>query len=167
LPGEAHRRNHDSNDGERSEPDDHALLCFLMTTAPERSDVSGWLLLLTRWLIVGQPILFGFTASSAIGAVAIRGLPLALLLVARLVVTALGLAAGLSLSGGRSAAVTMATIALSTSAAADVFTLTTSIWPNNRAPGDTPLYVAATLTFHAAWVIYLHRSKRVRARFLQ
>jgi hypothetical protein len=136
-----------------------------MTTPPEQPVVSGWLLLLTRWLIVGQPILFGFTASSALGAVAIRGLPLGLLIVARLIVTAFGLAAGLSLSGGRSAAVTMAAIALSTSAAADLFTLTTSIWPSNRAPGDTPLYVAATLTFHAAWIIYLYRSERVSATF--
>ena len=136
-----------------------------MTTPPERSDISGWLLLLARWLIVGQPILFAFTASTALGALAIRGLPLALLIVVRLIVTAFGLAAGLAMTACRPAAVTMATIALSISAAADVFTLTTSIWPNNRAPGDTPLYVAATLTFHVAWVIYLHRSRRVRATF--
>ena len=110
-----------------------------MTQPAKRSGVSGWLLLLTRWLVVGQPILFGFTASSALGALAIRGLPLALLIVVRLIVTAFGLAAGLAMTARRPGAVTMATIALSTSAAADVFTLTTSVWPNNRAPGDTPL----------------------------
>jgi hypothetical protein len=136
-----------------------------MTAPPERPGIGGWLLLLTRWFIVGQPILFAFTASSALGALAIRGIPLALLIVARLLVTAFGLATGLAMTSHRPAAVTMATIALSTSAAADVFTLTTSIWPNNRAPGDTPLYVAATLAFHAAWIIYLGRSKRVRATF--
>ena len=127
--------------------------------------MSGWLLLLTRWLIVGQPILFAFTASSALAALPIRGLPLGVLMVARLFVTAFGLAAGLAMTSRRPAALTLATAALAISAAADVFTLTTSIWPNNRAPGDTPLYVAATVAFHGAWLVYLRRSEHVRATF--
>jgi len=127
--------------------------------------MSGWLLLLTRWLIVGQPVLFGFTASSALAALPIRGLPLGVLIIARLFVTAFGLAAGLAMTSRRPAALSMATAALAISAAADVFTLTTSIWPNNRAPGDTPLYIAGTVAFHAAWLIYLRRSEYVRATF--
>jgi hypothetical protein len=136
-----------------------------MTKPPEDTGVSGWLLLLTRWFIVGQPILFAFTASRALGALPIRGLPLATLMVVRLLVTAFGLATGLAMTGRRPAGMTMATVALSMSAAADVFTLTTSIWPNNRVPGDTPFYVSATLVFHVAWIIYLQRSRRVRATF--
>jgi len=135
------------------------------TTPSEPDGVGGWLLLLSRWFVVGQPILFAFTAASALGALAIRGLPLALLMVARLLVTAFGLATGLAITSRRPAAVTMATVALIVSAAADVFTLTTSIWPSNRMPGDTPLYIAGTLAFHAAWVVYLLRSKRVQATF--
>lgn len=115
--------------------------------------------------MVGQPILFAFTATTALGALAIRGLPLALLMVARLLVTAFGLATGLAMTSRRPAAVTMAIVALIVSAAADVFTLTTSIWPNNRVPGDTSLYVAVTLAFNAAWLVYLRRSKRVKATF--
>jgi hypothetical protein len=123
------------------------------------------LLLLTRWLIVGQPLIFALTAAGALGALAIRGLPLALLMTARLVVTGFGLSAGLALSNRRPGAVRMAIAALATSAASDVFTLATSIWPNNRMPGDTPFYIAAVLTFDAAWILYLLRSRRVRETF--
>ena len=47
------------------------------------------------------------------------------------------------------------------SAASDVFILTTPFYPNNRPPGDTPLYIVASLVFHGAWLAYLFRSKRV------
>jgi len=136
-----------------------------MTTPPEPSGLSGWLLLLTRWLIVGQPVLFAFTASSALAALPVRGLPLGVLIVARLFVTAFGLAAGLAMTSRRPAALGMTTAALAISAATDVFTLTTSVWPNNRVPGDTPLYIAVTVGFHGAWLIYLRRSEYVRATF--
>ncbi len=135
------------------------------TTPSEPDGVSGWLLLLTRWFVVGQPILFAFTASSALGALAIRGLPLALLMVARLLVTAFGLATGLAMTSRRPEAATLAIASLLISATADVVTLTTSIWPSNRMPGDTPVYIAGTLAFHAAWIVYLIRSKRVQATF--
>ncbi len=138
---------------------------YQMTGAEEPTGVRGWLLLLTRWLVVGQPILFALTASTAISALAIRGLPLALLMVARLLVTAFGLATGLAMTSRRPAAVTMAVASLVTSATVDVFTLATSIWPNNRMPGDTPIYLAGTLMFHAGWILYLLRSRRERATF--
>jgi hypothetical protein len=32
-------------------------------------------------------------------------------------------------------------------------------------PGDTIYYVAASLTYHGAWLLYLFRSKRVRATY--
>jgi len=38
-------------------------------------------------------------------------------------------------------------------------------FPSNRMPGDAPLYVAASLAYHGAWLAYLFRSKRVRNTF--
>jgi hypothetical protein len=115
--------------------------------------------------MVGQPLIFAFTAAGALGALAIRGLPLALLMAARLAVTGFGLSAGLALSNQRPGAVRLAIAALGLSAASDVFTLSTSIWPNNRMPGDTPFYIAGVLAFDAGWILYLLGSRRVRRTF--
>ena len=52
--------------------------------------------------------------------------------------------------------------ALVISAATDVFVYTTPYFPNNRLPGDTVYYVAASLSYHAAWLTYLILSRRVR-----
>jgi hypothetical protein len=62
-------------------------------------------------------------------------------------------------------AVTLAKAALVASAAMDLFVYMTPYFPNNRVPGDTPLYVAATLAYHGAWLLYLTRSTRVRATY--
>jgi hypothetical protein len=57
----------------------------------------------------------------------------------------------------------MASLALS--AAMDVFIYTTPFYPSNRQPGDTPLYVGASLAYYSAWTLYLMRSRRVRNTF--
>jgi len=83
----------------------------------------------------------------------------------RLLVAALGIAAGIALLGRRAGAVTLAKVSLAASAATDVFVYTTPFFPNNRPPGDTVLFVAASLAYHGAWMIYLFRSKRVKEIF--
>ena len=40
----------------------------------------------------------------------------------------------------------------------DLVVYETAIFPNNRMPGDTPFYVAASLAYHLGWIIYLWRS---------
>jgi hypothetical protein len=127
--------------------------------------VGGWLLLLSRLLIVGQPINLALSASTALDALPIRGLPLALVLIARLLVTSLGIAAGLALSGRRPGAVILTKWSLVLSGAMDVFVYTTPYYPNNRFPGDTTLVVGASLAYHAVWLAYLFRSRRVRNTF--
>src|SRR5688572_18883294 len=87
--------------------------------------VSGWLLLLSRLLLFWEPINVAIAAPAALSAVQIRGTPLALILLLRLAVAALGIAAGLALAGGRHGAVTMAKAALTLSAATAVFVYTT------------------------------------------
>jgi hypothetical protein len=124
--------------------------------------VGGWLALLCRLLIVFHPLSLAVTASGALTALSLRGLPVAAVLVLRLAVVGFGMAAGRALQNVQPGALALARTALLASAATDVFVYTTSYFPNNRFPGDTKYYVAATLTYHGAWLAYLALSKRVR-----
>jgi hypothetical protein len=127
-----------------------------------REGVGGWLLVLCALLLVWHPLSLGLAASSVLGRLPVRGLPFALVLTLRLLVTALGIAAGLALVARRGAAVALAKTALVASAATDLFVYLTPFYPNNRLPGDTAWYVAATFAYHGVWLAYLFRSSRVR-----
>ena len=127
--------------------------------------VGGWLGLLCRILVLWQPFSLALIGSSALSSLSVRGVPLALVLVGRLVVAALGVGAGLALLQARPGAVTLAKASLVLSAASDVFVYTTPYFPNNRPPGDTTVILAASLAWYAVWLVYLFRSKRVRQLF--
>jgi hypothetical protein len=127
--------------------------------------VGGWLLLLCRLLVVFHPLSLAVTASGALGALSVRGTAVASILILRLIVVGFGMAAGRALQHMQPGAVTLAKAALVASAAMDLFVYMTPYFPNNRVPGDTPLYVAATLAYHGAWLLYLARSTRLRATF--
>ena len=133
-----------------------------MSVEAERTRVGGWLLLLCRLLIVGHPLSLAVTASGAIGSIGVRGAPVAIILVVRMLVVAFGVAAGRALQNLRPGAVTLATVALWLSGATDIFVYTTPYFPTNRAPGDTMLYVLASMAYHGIWLVYLQRSDRVR-----
>ena len=124
--------------------------------------VGGWLLVLCVLLLGWQPLDVAVAASGALDALQIRGLPLVLILLMRLVVAAVGIAAGLALVKRRPAAVALAKAALVMTAASDLVVYTTPYFPSNRFPGTTPLYIAASLAYAAIWLAYLSRSKRVR-----
>lgn len=127
--------------------------------------VGGWLLLLSRLLVVFHPLTLAVTASNALGALAVRGTAVVLILILRLAVVGFGMAAGRALQSVQPGAVTLAKAALWMSAATDVFVYTTPYFPNNRMPGDTMYYVIASLAYHGAWLAYLQRSARVRATY--
>ena len=133
--------------------------------APAPARAGGWLLLLCRLLIVFHPLSLAVTASGVMNALALRGLPVALVLFMRLAVVTVGVAAGRMLQQVRPGAVAFARAALLASAAVDVFVYTTPYFPSNRLPGDTIYYVVASLAYHFGWIAYLARSKRVRATF--
>jgi hypothetical protein len=124
--------------------------------------VRGWLLLLSRLLIVWQPLNLAVAGMSALGAIGVRGWVVAAILTVRTIVTGVGVAAGIALSNRHAGAVTLAKAALAASAAVDLFVYTTPYFPSNRVPGDTIYYIAASLAYHAAWLAYLFRSRRVR-----
>ena len=134
-------------------------------TVVKPAGVGGWLLVLCALLLLWQPASLGLVAAGSLDALEIRGVSLALLLGLRLLVAALGIAAGLALAARRTGAVTLAKVSLGVSAAADVFVYTTPYFPNNRMPGQTPFYVAASLAYAAIWITYLSQSARVRNTF--
>ena len=122
----------------------------------------GWLLLLSRLLIVWQPLNLAVAAMTAFNAWSVRGAAVLVVLIARAIVTAVGVAAGLALSNQHANAVVLARTAIVLSAAADVFVYTSAYFPSNRMPGDTIYYVVASLAVHGAWLAYLFRSRQVR-----
>jgi hypothetical protein len=127
--------------------------------------VGGWLLLLCRLLVVFHPLSLAVTASNALGALTVRGTAVALILLLRVGVVGFGMAAGRALQNLQPNAVALARTALQLSAATDVFVYATPYFPNNRLPGETKYYVAASLAYHGAWLVYLARSGRVRATY--
>jgi hypothetical protein len=130
--------------------------------ARAQEPLRGWLLILSRLLIVGQPLYLAVVASRSFNAIAVRGLPVVLVLIVRLLVAALGVAAGMALTHQRPFAVRLTRTAILAAAAVHTFVLTTPYFPNNLQPGDTPFALAAWLAFYAAWLVYLSVSKRVR-----
>lgn len=122
----------------------------------------GWLGLLCRILIFWQPLMLGLVASGALRSLAVRGWPLAAVLVGRMAVAAFGIAAGLALWRRAPSGLTLVRASLLLSAAGDIFVYTTPYMPNNRPPGDTTLILAASLVWYGVWLVYLWRSPQVR-----
>ena len=127
--------------------------------------IGGWLQVLVRMLTLWHPIVYGLSSAAALNAVSVRGPATAVVIVARLLGVAIGVAAGMALRTRRETAVTLAMISLALSAAMDVFVFNSSYYPSNMKPGETPIYVAATVAYYTAWILYLRRSKRVRHTF--
>jgi hypothetical protein len=132
---------------------------------PAPAGIRGWLLVLILLLLVWQPLSLGLVASGVLRSLALRGLPLALILILRLVVVAFGIAAGLALLGRRAAAVTLAKGSMLASAATDVLVYATPFFPNTRPPGDETIVLAVSLAYYVIWWLYLTKSKRVRNTF--
>jgi len=109
----------------------------------------GWLGLLCRILIFWQPLMLGLVASGALRSLAVRGWPLAAVLVGRMAVAAFGIAAGLALWRRAPSGLTLVRAS-------------TPYMPNNRPPGDTTLILAASLVWYGVWLVYLWRSPQVR-----
>jgi len=115
----------------------------------------GWLLLLSRILLIYQPINLAVSAATALNSLPTRGPKVFVAIAARVVGAAVSVSAGLALTNHQPHAVRLTQIALLTSAACDVFIYTTSFYPNNRPPGDTAYYVAATLLAHSIGLVYI------------
>ncbi len=111
---------------------------------------------------MGQPLYVAFVASRSFNAIAVRGRSVLLVLILRLGVAALGVAAGMALTHRRPFAVRLARTAILASAAVHTFVLTTPYFPNNLRPGETPIVLGAWLAFYGSWLGYLAWSKQAR-----
>jgi len=127
--------------------------------------VRGWLLVLCALLLVWQPLSIGLTVAGLVERLSSRGVGLAMILLARLLAAAFGIAAGLSIIQLRPAAVIMAKASLLFSAIVDVLVYATPYAPSNRPPGDATIILAGSLIYYGAWFLYLLRSARVKATF--
>lgn len=131
----------------------------------ETVGVGGWLRLVATLLLVWEPLAFAVVAAGAMNAVEVRGAGVGLVLVARLLVTALCIAAGRALLDQRPSGPLLARLALALSAGVQVFAYLTPYFPSNRLPGETPIYVVVTLAYYGGWFLYLLRSRRVAATY--
>jgi hypothetical protein len=131
-------------------------------SARQPRGIGGWLLVLCFLLLVWGPVRGALVGSNALSVLSVRGPSLAFALAALTLVTAFGVAAGIALLSRHAPAVWMARTALVLSAAMDLVIYLSPYFPSNRVPGDTPLYVAASLAYHGTWLAYLFRSKRIK-----
>jgi hypothetical protein len=130
-----------------------------------KSGVGGWLALLCLLLIVWRPVTLAVSTASSMSSLGFRGLSMAVVVVAQLMVAGVGVSAGLALLNRRRGADAFARWSLFLAAAMDVFVYSTSFLPNRRMPGTTPFYIAASLAYHGAWIAYLTLSRRVQRTF--
>ena len=136
-----------------------------MTSPFDRTDpagVKGWLLVFCLFLLAWQPVSLALRAASVLDALPLRGLPLALLVAARVLVTSFGIAAGIAIVRRAAGALAMARTSLALSAATDVIAYATPYWPNNGPPDEASLVIVLALIHYTAWMTYLLRSRRVR-----
>src|SRR5262245_61327700 len=105
------------------------------------------LLILSRLLLVYQPINLALSAATALNSLPTRGPRVLVAIGVRVLGAGVSVAAGLALTNRQPHAITMARAALIVSALCDVFIYTTPFYPNNRPPGDTPYYIGASLLF--------------------
>jgi hypothetical protein len=127
--------------------------------------VRGWLLLLCFVLAVFNPGTLAVVAASRVGSgVAPSTLVLALLGV-RLVVTSVGVAAGLALWHKRTGAVQLAKASLVLSAIEAIGRLSTRVGFSETPPGLRLPVALAVILFNAVWYLYLDKSRRVRATY--
>lgn len=122
---------------------------------PDERAIGGWLRVLCLMLTIAEPVDFALVAVGAVNAVIVRGASVALVLAARLIATALCVAAGRALLNRRPAGRSLAIVALVLSAAVQVFAYATPYFPSNRLPGQTSIYVVITVAYYSGWIAYL------------
>ena len=120
---------------------------------------SGLLLVLCLLLTVWEPASLAWLASAVLPHILDRPAALAILAL-RVVVTAVGLAAGITLWRRRPHAVGLAKVTLVLSALTVVLLYSTPYFPSNRMPGDALPMATLLVGWNGVWFVYLTNSKR-------
>lgn len=117
---------------------------------------------ISRLLLIWEPANFAIVALGAFNAIAVRGWPVAAVLVARLAAAVICVAAARGITGRHAGARTLARVALLSSLAIYLFIYATPFFPSNRMPGDTSWYAALAVVYYCGWSAYLTWSARAR-----
>lgn len=129
--------------------------------------VRGWLLLLCIQLTVWNPASVAIVASSRVAGGHTLA-PIALVfLVTRLIVTGIGVAAGMALWHKRIGAVKLAKASLVLTAIEAVVRLSTRVGLSEAPPGTRLPLALAIVLYNGVWYAYFVRSRRVRATFAE
>ncbi len=118
---------------------------------------------LSAYLAVWIPLNAAALASSSVSSLATRGTFAALELAAHVLSAMLCAAAGWMLWGRNPAGVRLAAIALCLNAVAAIQAVHLSALPRDVPPGLPWPLTVFTLAFTSAWLVYLRRSRRLRA----
>ena len=127
--------------------------------------VRGWLLLLCIVLAVVNPATLAVVAAWRVGSSVPPSTLVLILLGIRLIVTSVGVAAGMALWHKGAGAVTLAKASLALSAIEAVGRLSTRVGLSETPPGLRLATALAVIAFNAAWYLYLEKSRRVRATY--
>jgi hypothetical protein len=127
--------------------------------------VRGWLLLLCVVLAVVNPGTLAVLAASRVDSGVSPSTLVLTLLGVRLVVTSVGVAAGMALWNRRPGAVQLAKASLVLSAIEAIGRLSTRVGLSETPPGLRLPVALAVILFNAAWYLYLDKSRRVRATY--
>ena len=130
-----------------------------------RPDVGGWLLVLILLLTVWNPASLALHAASTVANLSSRPTLSLVFLGARLLITGVGVAAGIALWLRRPGAVWLAKAVLVLFAVEAIARLSMRVDLATAPPG-TRLPIAIVVIVHnAAWYLYLQRSRRVSATY--
>jgi hypothetical protein len=130
-----------------------------------KASARGWLLLLCVLLTIWQPASFALVAATQLGTATAADGQRVLFLAARLLVTALGMAAGIALLRGQPTGVPLARAALALAALEAVVRLSSRQGLNVAPPGMRLPAAALVVAYNAVWLVYLSRSRRVKQTY--
>jgi hypothetical protein len=123
----------------------------------------GWILLLSVFLFCWEPLRLAGELTASIGTMGMRGVPGAIELAAHAVVAALAVAAGWGLWIENPHSPWLAAIAVAGSAGVSIQSVWWSSLPGNTVPGERVPISLMALAHAAGWMVFLRRSRRVRA----
>jgi hypothetical protein len=125
----------------------------------------GWLLLLCVDLFTWAPMKLAREVGASLGSLGMRGWAAVAELAAHGAVAALAVAAAWALWIGNPRSPAFAAVALVASGAASVQSLYWSVLPADTMPGDRLPLALVAIAHAAGWMVYLRRSRRVRALY--
>ena len=122
----------------------------------------GWLLVLSVFLFVWEPLRFADDLTGSIGTLAMRGTPGVVELAAHAATAIVAASAAWALWARNPRAPILASIAVAASSMVTIQSLYWTYLPGNAVPGEQlPLSILA-IAHAAGWIAYLRKSRRVR-----